>query len=330
MLAFGEVQTGLLQHSTPLSRERTGEILDLVMGERVRLSDRPIAYALSPDRLHGVDCPLPTVPGSRTRAVGTVVAHATIVGGHVAQGSSYARVTASSTTRRLAWSHYLANPGRIETIGRFRQPALVAGVLNPAEGSPALDVGAVAGRMLDTVQRSPLLDHRPAVRAPRVRLRWVAELDQSEMSGTYTIDADDFRTLHITTPGDDLASVVALCEDLALHDWLLTTLVSLLDSTLTSHRSRAQKIARLQPAVDHLLHLWMPAARVADHLAPMWEALEHRPGFSRQWEASVTRVRDQLTMSALTMLRPSGGYVDQPTGTGATVTPRRAPAGQTT
>lgn len=55
----------------------------------------------------------------------------------------------------------------------------------------------------------------------------------------------------------------------------------------------------LRPAVDHLLHLWMPRARVAQDLAPLWDALEERPGFSRQWHNLVQRVRDQLTLHAI-------------------------------
>src|SRR3954449_1241253 len=39
MLAFGEVQTGLLQNSTALSRQRTQQVLDVLVGEPVRRSE---------------------------------------------------------------------------------------------------------------------------------------------------------------------------------------------------------------------------------------------------------------------------------------------------
>jgi hypothetical protein len=211
----------------------------------------------------------------------------------------------SRVTRRLPWSHYLAHPARIETIGKCRLRDVADGVLQPSPDPATLDLAAIAGRMLDQVQRSSLLDRSPPLRATRIRLRWTATLDESETTaGTFTIVSDDLRTLELVVPGADLPAVVALCEDLALHDWLLTTLLSLLESVLTSDRGRAARISRLRPVFDHLLHLWMPAARVADHLRPVWEALENRPGFTRQWNASVARVRDQVTIGALAMLPP--------------------------
>ncbi|GAB3965390.1 hypothetical protein [Plantactinospora veratri] len=70
MLTLGEVHTGLLQNSSSLSLENTAQLLDLLVGQRVRRSERPIAYAVSPDQLTGVDCRLPTRSGSRTRGWG--------------------------------------------------------------------------------------------------------------------------------------------------------------------------------------------------------------------------------------------------------------------
>jgi hypothetical protein len=51
--------------------------------------------------------------------------------------------------------------------------------------------------------------------------------------------------------------------------------------------------------LEHFVHLWMPAARVKDDLIHIWQALEHRPGLSRQWQATVNRVRDQVALAAL-------------------------------
>jgi len=59
MLAFGEVQTGLLQNSRAVTGLRAAEVVNLVNGEQVRRLERPIAYAVSPDRPDGVDCRLP-------------------------------------------------------------------------------------------------------------------------------------------------------------------------------------------------------------------------------------------------------------------------------
>ena len=90
MLAFGEVQTGLLQNSTAVPASRAAELVDLVLGEPVRRFERPMAYAVSPDRPEGVDCRLPTASGARVHAVGTLLTHAAVVGGHILQGSAYA------------------------------------------------------------------------------------------------------------------------------------------------------------------------------------------------------------------------------------------------
>ncbi|MFI6073021.1 SCO2521 family protein [Actinoplanes sp. NPDC051343] len=302
MLAFGEVQTGLLQNSTAVTGVRAAEVVDLVLGEPVRRFERPIAYAVSPDRPEGVDCRLPTASGAHVHAVGTLITHAALVGGHVLQGSSHSALIKGDSDRRQPWSHYLGHPGCLETIGRVRMNDVKDGLLTGTRDCAVLDLPAITGRILDDVQRSPLLDHRPALRAPRLRLRWVAETGARTLAAEFAVRSEELRTFRISVPGEDLSDVVALCEDLALHDWLLTTLSTLVEKALTGDRQRRERVSGLQPAVDHLLHLWMPAVRVAPDLLPVWDALEMRPGFSRQWKTLVRRVRDQLTMSALALL----------------------------
>jgi hypothetical protein len=61
-------------------------------------------------------------------------------------------------------------------------------------------------------------------------------------------------------------------------------------------------VQRLRPAVEHLLHLWMPAARGDEAGAALWAGLERRPGLARQWDALVHRVRDQLALGAIAAL----------------------------
>ena len=87
LVAMGEVNTGLLRHSTAVSETVASTLVDLVPGIRVRGSKRPIAYVQSPDLLTGIDCPLPVSSGAKVRAVGTAVSRAAITGGHVLQGS---------------------------------------------------------------------------------------------------------------------------------------------------------------------------------------------------------------------------------------------------
>jgi hypothetical protein len=120
--------------------------------------------------------------------------------------------------------------------------------------------------------------------------------------GTFRVESNALRTLELTVAYGDVLAVVELCEDLALHDWLLTTLLSLMEFSLTGPGDREQKVNRLRPAIDCLLHLWMPAARLDETVLPIWRDLERRPGFSRQWESSVNRIRDQVTLSTIALL----------------------------
>ena len=308
MLTLGEVHTGLLQHSTSLSLDRTTQLLDLLVGERVRRSERPIAYVIAPDQLTGVDCLLATGSGGRTRGVGTVVSHAAITGGHVLQGSAHTSLGRASVHRRLAWSHYLARPGHTEAIGKVDPRDLVRGFLNPRQPAQTLNLGAICGRTIDVVQHSPRLDRRPPFRSRRTRLRWVvlpADDPAAGAQGLFRVESETLRTLELTVGPDDVPAAVALCEDLALHDWLLTTLLTLMEASLTAPGTRAQKVDRLRPAIDCLLHLWMPAARLDESVLPVWSALERRPGFTRQWESSVNRIRDQVTLSTIALLEAS-------------------------
>jgi hypothetical protein len=315
MFAFGEVQTGLLQNSAALPRRSVEEILALATDGRVRSTGRPIARSVSPHLLEGVDCQLPSASGRQTRGIGTLVSRAVIIGGHVAQASSHAHVAAARVTRRQPWSHYLASPGRLEAIGKLDRADLQRGVMADSTRPDSVEIQAITGRLLDVVQRSNVLDHVPPVLAPRTRLRWTAELgEQAAMSATFTLATEELRTIRLRMPEGDLDAVVALCEDLALHDWLLSTVTSLLDSSFAQCPGLEARITRLRPVVEHLLHLWMPAADVADHLMPVWNALERRPGFTRQWETTAARIRDQIAIGTLALNGGAVTAIPQPAG----------------
>ncbi|GAA1519893.1 SCO2521 family protein [Dactylosporangium maewongense] len=305
MLTFGEVHTGLLQNSTPLARDSTVRLLDTAPGSRVIQSERPIAYAVSPDRLIGVDCALPSSSGARVRAVGTVVSHAAVTGGHVLQGSAHTSVTPSAENRRMQWPHYLARPARLETIGKVKAGDVRDGYLRHERSADRLDMAGIAGHTMDAVQGSAQLDHRSPFRARRTHLRWVFEptAGHEGLKVEFTVQSETLRTLTLAGSGDCSPSVVELCEDLALHDWLLTTLLSIAESALTRSTASTQRVRRLQPAVEYLVPLWMPAARLDGEVLPVWESLDRRPGFTRQWDLSVGRVRDQITLAMIELLR---------------------------
>ncbi len=306
MLTVGEVHTGLLQHATALRPDQCARILNLREGERVLRSQRPTPYAVSPDLLTGVDCRLPSDTGKQVRGAGTVVSRAIITGGRILQGSAHTRITTGRENRRLPWSHYLSQPGHLEAVGKPDWTDIGRGFITGRAWQNSLNLGAISTRAMDTVQQASQLDRRPPFRAQRTCLRWVVtavEGAPTRAEGTFTVQTDTLRTLALTVAPGDVPDAIGLCEDLALHDWLLTTLSALLELTQTSPRPVVDKIARLRPAIEHLLHLWMPGARVSDGVLPVWEDIEKRPGFTRQWNASVNWIRDQLAIGTIALLQ---------------------------
>jgi hypothetical protein len=320
VLTFGEIHTGLLQNSTALSSGRVSELLDLVVGERVRRFERPVAHAVSPDRLTGVDCILPSSSGRTTRGIGTVVSHLAVTGGHIVQGSSYAKVEqVHRHGLRLPWSHYLARPGTVEPIGKANLADVAEGFLDAPHGGQVLDIGAISGRVIDEVQESATLDRRRPFRSGRTVLRWaVLRASDGSNSASFGIESKTDRTLllHVDRglePRLTAEIMQTFAEDLALHDWLLTAVLSLLDRSLESPGNRPHLVAMLHPAVEFLLHLWMPGARVDATLQPLWESLDTRANLSKQWRTCVDRIRDQLNLSTIALLEAAStpGAPDQ-------------------
>jgi len=286
--------------------EETLRLLDLVAGEQVRISERPIAYARSAELLVGVDCGLgPAGPARAVRGVGTARQRAAITGGHVVQGSAYASVVRAGRSGRLPWSHYLARPGIVETLGRTRWDE-VADAFATEPDATTLDLGAVAARVADRVQRTAAGGGQTRLKSARTRLRWIADPDGDEPAIRFSVQEHHLRILHVRGTGLPPAEIAAFCEDVALHDWLLTTLIELVRKSAIGILERDEALRRLIPAIDCLLHLWMPGARGTEADARLWEALERRPGFTRQWDTLVRRIRDQLSVGAVTALAGPG------------------------
>jgi hypothetical protein len=305
MLTVGEVHTGLLQNRVSLAQLLSTQVLALVPGARVRRSERPIAYAVSPDLLTGIDCLLATSSGARVRGIGTAVSRTSITGGRILQGSAYAHITKSEADRRLPWSHYLSRPGVIETLGKADHTDLAGGFLTARPAPVSLDLGAISGRVMDMVQRSSELDRTPPFKMARTRMRCVVtvgEAQPADSQAQFAIEGPTTRTLRLTSGANDLPAAIELCEDLALHDWLLTALLGLIERSRSDRNARPQVVDRLRPAIDHLLHLWMPAARLDKSMLPVWQSLEQQPGFTKQWTASVSWIRDQVALSTIMLL----------------------------
>jgi hypothetical protein len=312
VLALGEVRTAMLQNSVSVSSDVARRLLQLRPGEQVRFSERPISNAVSPDVLTGVDCRLATRTSRKTRGTGTVVTRAVVTGCRVLQGSTYTELAGGGAEPRAPWSHYLSRPGVVEVAtGRAGWDDIRDGFLGQ-ELSEALNLGAISDRMIDGIQRRAELDRAPPFRARRTALRWSLDstLDSTLREPVdhgprahFTIVSPVLRTLRLSAAaGIDLLAVVRLCEDLALHDWLLTTLLELIELSQRAADRPVQTVERLRPAVEHLLHLWLPGAHVDESLLRVWEGFERRPGFTRQWDVSVHWIRDQIAVTTASLL----------------------------
>ena len=309
-MLIGEVNTGLLQHSTSLPMAAAERLLSLVEGADVLSSQRPAPYAVSPDIPVGVDCSLPSASGRRVRGVGAVLSRALLSGGRVVQGSATATIERSTAGRRLAWSHYIARAGHLEALGRPDWADVTDGFLRPrpAPGgadADALDLGGIVNRLVDRVQSLDLVDRRAPLRTKRTHLRWAVTIDErfaTAGSARFTVESDGLRTMRMQLGEQDATFAQSLCEDLALHDWLLTEVTRRMEAAVSRGGPVTERVATLRPFVEHLLHLWMPGARVAPEVVGVWEVFERRPGFTRQWNASVEWIRDQLAAGTATLL----------------------------
>jgi hypothetical protein len=305
VLACGEVRTCLLPSFQALDGRAAAQLLRLRADEHVRVSERPTMYALSPAVLTGVDCRLPTSNGAKVRAVGTVAARAALTEGRLLQATAYFGAPPAGPDTRRPWGHYLVRPGLVEPFGRLPEQATAEGVLS-GPGRGELDLGMIAEGLLTRLIRHPLLDRKPPFKSRRTHLRWVARrVSEGEPAAlrSFTLAEGGLRTVELLLPEEVPAAAAAgLCEDLALHDWLLTTVQHMLDDSRLGAVDGPSAVLALRPAVDHLLHLWMPRAHVDPALGHLWDVLEEKPGFSRQWENLRQRIRDQLAVQAIPLL----------------------------
>ncbi|WP_280348255.1 SCO2521 family protein [Nocardia neocaledoniensis] len=308
---LGEVRTGLLPESAALSRGSAAELLTLVRGRRVQSRERPVSWAQSPVIAEGVDCRLATPSRGRVRGVGTVAAHAVVLGGRILQSSAVATVTAGEGTHRRGWGHYLSRIGLVEILTRI--PAdigaqLVDGFLGPGDPTVAtLDPGAIAARLHMRVRTDPMLNQKPPIQTGASRLRWAARVERGAAPSMSFVLVDDETRLASVVVGDDaeLGAVQRFCEDLAMHDWLLTVLTEVIDEAEMAELSRSSPAQVLTPLLEHLVHLWLPGAFTPPPLRGLWTGLESDPGFTVQWNSRIGQLRDRVAVATLGALTRS-------------------------
>jgi hypothetical protein len=304
-LTIGEVHTGLLLTSTAVSDDTAVEVLGIVPGRSVRTRQRPIRYAWSPEVLTGVDCSAPIAGGRQVRVVGTPTTQLSLTDGRIIQARTHATFRQDPVGRRRSWAHYLSRPGVLEVLDKASEEGLAAGFLQDPATAAVLDLGAVNARVLASAQRGAGLDRNPPFRSRRTRLRWSAEYSDLEQEIVFTLGADGQRTVRLRAAEPDPRALADFCADLALHDWLLSTLLDIVDRALARSRPAPELISMLRPGVDHLVHAWMPAAHVSKTLDRIWQELDLRAGFSLQWQTTVQRIRDQLSVGVIEALRMS-------------------------
>jgi hypothetical protein len=302
MLIVGEVHTNVLRERDPVTVDHARHLLDLVPGEPVLVSERPMTCVRSPATPVGVDCPLAAGGARQVRGVGTALHRSAITGGHILQSAAYATVLPATQSARQPWSYYLSRPGVIEAFGRVRWPEMADSLAASRPATTELDLGAIAGRAADDVQRRAVRNTRYTgqlrLRSARLRLRWVVETDPDRPRRIHFVVRNaGLRVLWLAVTPATAESLAAVAEDVALHDWLITTLMDITRKAAIGVLPRQETLGRLVPAIDYLLHLWMPKARGDELSDEVWAMLEHRGGFSRQWESLVYRIRDQLSVA---------------------------------
>jgi hypothetical protein len=303
-LTIGEVQTSLLLTSAAVSADAAVALLDILPGGTVRTRQRPVRYAWSPEVLTGLDCLAPLACQREVRLVGTSATRVCLTDGYIVQASTHAVLKHDPAGRRRPWGHYLAQPGVLEVLGTENEENLAVGFLGGPATIRALDLGAVNIRALAAIQRSKYLDKAPPFRSRRTRLRWSSQPAAAGQEMIFTLGGDGLRTVRLRTSETDPRALADFCDDLALHDWMLSTLLDIVDRAMARSRPAIELIGILRPGVDHLVHAWMPAAHVSKSLIGTWREFDQSSGFSLQWQKTVERIRDQLSVGVIEALQP--------------------------
>ncbi|MEV0436170.1 SCO2521 family protein [Nocardia sp. NPDC050413] len=309
VVVLGEIRTCLLPHSLTLDPLGTVELLATVPGATVVRRERPCPLAFSPRHATGVDCHLGWGASASTtaRVVGTVASTAILTGGRIAQLSSHTTVARAQQKKRMPWAHYIARVGVTELIGELpdseaANKELAAGHFAP-RGATTLDIGSICARQLDHLRAAPQLDRHPPLRAPTTRLRWSAVVGGiTGPAVSLRVEDEEFRTLRVTVKeASDLPAALRFCEDVAVHDWLLTVIDARVRAAETFDDGR--QVAVLAPVLEHLAHLWMPGAQVPTAMRAPWRDLQTVAGLSKQWTARVEQIQRRIDVATYYAVR---------------------------
>ena len=293
-VVLGAVTTGLLNTSEPLPMEAARQALALLPGVSAEWRRHPIEQVVSPDLFFGLDCRLAVRSGAQPRAIGTARARALLTAGHVLQGSASVAVVLGASKRRLPWAHYAARTGTVEAINKAEPADLVTGFLNPGPGSNQLDLDKTGSYVMSLLSRVPQVDRQARLKTQTRRLLWAAHLkDIAEPEGRVEAGDDGEFRVQMDTPPRLLPMVVEFCEVLALHDWLLAALKNAFDRSARRGRRAEDEIG---PALSCLGHIWNPLAHLPSEMRWLWEALEDEAQLSWEWQSTLTRVRDKVTL----------------------------------
>lgn len=298
-VVVGEVMTLLLRSSAPLEPDSARDLLArLVPGSKPERFGHPVDRLMSADLQFGVDCQLSTPRGARPRTIGVAAAHAVLTGGHVLQAAAHARIVHGETQHRRRWSYYASRPGYLEVQHKAAPGDLARGFLSAAPDGTLLDLAGIAKQVVDQVNNGSEEEAASAtLHSSPMTFRWVARVARSAgmpvvefvrcEDGTFQIDA-------VTDPAY-LVALARFCEDVALHNWLLSTMAA----TFTDSTKTADGLGELGAALELLGHLWSPGEALDERLASLWTDLEARLYLSRGWRNQVTRVRDKITLQIL-------------------------------
>ncbi|MEV0251208.1 SCO2521 family protein [Nocardia sp. NPDC050712] len=317
LVVLGEIRTCLLPHSSTLDGQATDELLALVPGATVRRRERPGPLAFSPRRAVGVDCHLAWGSTTSARVVGTVASTAVLVGGRLSQMSVHTIVVRAPQKKRRPWAHYIGQVGVTELIGTLPDPAiadeeLVAGYL--AAQGPAkttLDLSSICARQLAGLREAPQLDQQPPLQAPTTRLRWTAQIGGSAGPAvSFRLDGELTRTANvIVRVPAEIPDALRFCQDVAVHDWLLTVIDAKVRAA--DGISDGRQVAVLAPVLEHLAHLWMPGAQVPGTMRSPWRDLQAEASFSKQWTTRVEQVQRRIEVATYYAARggnPAGDW----------------------